>query len=404
MPEHCAAGASELPNRNREINIAVVVPTFNERENIAEFVARLSAALTGLDWELIFVDDDSPDGTAEVVSSFAMEDRRIRLIQRIGRRGLSSACIEGILATPANCVAVMDADLQHDESILPRMLQKLRGEALDVVVATRNADGGSMSQFAAGRVFLSRLGQRISRIVFRCELTDPMSGFFVLRRSFFLEVVHGLHGGGFKILLDILATSRRRVRLGEVGYCFRNRVYGESKLDVSVAVEYLFLVLNKLTGGVLPTRFAVFALVGAIGLFVNLACLSLLFIKLHLGFTAAQAWATLAAMTGNFFLNNQITYRDRRLHGAYIIVGLLSFWLACSFGAWANVSFAETLLHSGVPWYLAGLAGTVLSAVWNYSISNLFTWQMPQSRSVNDTTELRGALPSATTTAPPPSW
>jgi len=404
MPNHSAAGASELPNRNREIDIAVVVPTFNERENVGEVVARLSAALTGLDWELIFVDDDSPDGTAEVITSFATEDRRIRLIQRIGRRGLSSACIEGILATPANCVAVMDADLQHDEGILPRMLQKLRGEALDVVVATRNADGGSMSEFSAGRVFLSRLGQRISRVVFRCELTDPMSGFFVLRRSFFLEVVHGLHGGGFKILLDILATSRRPVRLGEVGYCFRNRVYGRSKLDVSVAVEYLFLVLNKLTGGVLPTRFVVFALVGAIGLFVNLACLSLLFIRLHLGFAASQAWATLAAMTGNFFLNNQITYRDRRLHGAYVIFGLLSFWLACSFGAWANVSFADTLLHSGVPWYLAGLAGTVLSAVWNYSISNLFTWQMPQPRDVSETTDLSSVLPSAKPSALPPTW
>jgi dolichol-phosphate mannosyltransferase len=206
-----------------------------------------------------------------------------------------------------------------------------------------------------------------------------MSGFFVLRRSFFLEVVRELHGGGFKILLDILATSRRPVRLGEVGYSFRNRVYGESKLDVSVAVEYLFLLLSKLTGGLLPTRFVVFAFVGAIGLFVNEACLSLLFKGFHLGFAASQTWATLAAMTGNFFLNNQITYRDRRLHGVYMIFGLLSFWLACSFGAWANVSLAESLLHSGAQWYLAGLAGTVLSAVWNYSVSNLFTWQMPQA-------------------------
>ncbi len=401
MPENCAERAAELPAGNREIQIAVVLPTFNERENVAEVIARLSVALAGLDWELIFVDDDSPDGTAEMVSAFALEDRRIRLIRRIGRRGLSSACIEGILATPATFVAVMDADLQHDERILPQMLQKLRAEALDVVVATRNADGGSMSEFSAGRVFLSRLGQRISRVVFRCDLTDPMSGFFLLRRSFFLEVVRGLHGGGFKILLDILATSERPVRLGEIGYHFRNRVYGESKLDVSVAVEYLFLVLSKLTGGAIPTRFVVFALVGASGLIVNLTCLSVLFIKFHLGFSASQAWATLAAMTGNFFLNNQITYRDRRLRGMYALLGLLSFWLACSFGAWANVSVAESLLRSGVPWYLAGFAGTALSAVWNYTVSNLFTWQMPQARRPGIEATVERALPTVRPTTPP---
>jgi len=401
MPEHFTDSTLELPIQRREIDIAVVLPTFNERENVPEVIARLSAALSGLDWELIFVDDDSPDGTAELLTSYALADRRIRLIRRIGRRGLSSACIEGILATPANCIAVMDADLQHDESILPRMLAKLRGEALDIVVATRNADGGSMSEFSARRVLISRLGQRVSRAVFRCELTDPMSGFFLLRRSFFLEVVHGLHGGGFKILLDILATSQRPVRLGEIGYRFRNRVCGESKLDMNVAVEYLFLVLSKFTGGALPTRFVAFALVGALGLIVNLMCLSLLFVGFHLSFPISQAWATLAAMTGNFFLNNQVTWRDRRLRGARMIAGLCSFCLACSFGAWANVSLSANLLHSGLPWYVAGLAGTVLSAVWNYSVSNLFTWQMPQRRRVSEVAALSPALPSAGPAATP---
>jgi dolichol-phosphate mannosyltransferase len=370
----------EFTSSSGNLEIAVVLPTFNERENIPELIARLSAALDGLSWELVFVDDDSPDDTAEVVSVYAAEDRRIRLIQRVGRRGLSSACIEGILATPAKYVAVMDADLQHDEAILPQMLEKLRSENLDMVVATRNAPGGSMSEFSAKRVFLSRFGRQISRMVTRSELTDPMSGYFLLRRSFFLEVVHGMHGGGFKILVDMLATSNRPVCLGEVPYCFRKRMHGESKLDVNVAVEYIFLVLNKLTGGVIPTRFVVFALIGATGLIVNFAFLSLLFIAFHLSFIASQAWATLAAMTGNFYLNNLITYRDRRLHGKYMVTGLLSFWLACSFGAWANVSIAGSLLHSGAPWYLAALVGTVLSAVWNYSISNLFTWQMPQPR------------------------
>jgi dolichol-phosphate mannosyltransferase len=241
-----------------------------------------------------------------------------------------------------------------------------------------------MGDFATRRVLLSRVGRFISRTVCRCDLTDPMSGFFLMKRSFFLEVVRGLHDGGFKILVDMLATSKRPVRLGEVGYVFRQRVHGESKLDASVATEYLFLVLEKLTGGAIPTRFFAFAMVGSIGLIVHFAFLSLLYMKFGLSFTSSQAWATFAAMTGNFFLNNLVTYRDRRLHGIYLLAGMFTFLVACSFGAWANVSFAGSLLHSGMPWYVAGVAGNILSAVWNYSISSVFTWQMRQPRRARD--------------------
>jgi dolichol-phosphate mannosyltransferase len=362
------------------LDIAVVLPTFNERGNVQEIIRRLSIALEGLNWELYFVDDDSPDGTSDVVRTFAAADHRIHLIQRIGRRGLSSACIEGMLACSASAIAVMDADMQHDESILRRMLEKLRVEDLDIVVATRNAAGGSMGEFGPMRVFISRLGQRFSRAVTHCVLTDPMSGFFVVRRSFFLEVVRRLYGGGFKILVDMLASATRPVKLGEVGYTFRTRQVGESKLDLNVSIEYLILVVNKLTHGVAAASLVLFALVGTFGVAVHFAFLSVLYFGAHLSFGAAQTWATFAAMTSNFFLNNLITFRDRSLRGSYLFFGWLSFCLACSFGAWVNVSFAETLLHSGMPWYVAGFGGMVLSASWNYSISNLFTWRMPQSR------------------------
>jgi dolichol-phosphate mannosyltransferase len=360
------------------IDLAVVLPTYNERENIPEIIARLEEVLQGLRWELIFVDDDSPDGTAEVVRAYARRDCRIRLLHRVARRGLSSACIEGIMATSANYVAVMDADMQHDETILPKMLARLREESLDIVVGTRNAQGGSMGEFSPKRVLLSRLGEKISHAVCRCELSDPMSGFFLVSRSFFMEVIHDLQGSGFKILVDILASSKRPVRVAEIGYCFRNRRYGDSKLDVNTAVEYLFLVISKMMGSVIPTRFAVFSLVGATGLMTHLACLALLIRGFHLHFFPAQILATFVAMTENFFLNNLITYRDRSLRGVHLLSGIVSFWLACSFGAWANVVFARALLQSGMVWYCAGLAGTILSSVWNYSISNLFTWQMPQ--------------------------
>lgn len=364
--------------RMNALDLAVVVPTYQERENVGEFIHRLERALVGLRWELTFVDDDSPDETADVVREWAQRDCRIRLVHRIGRRGLSSACIEGILASSANCVAVMDADMQHDETLLPQMLSLLRQDSLDVVVATRNANGGSMGQFSGHRVLLSGLGKRVSRAVCRCELSDPMSGFFLVRRGFFLEVARQLQGNGFKILVDMLASSRRPVRLAEVGYEFKSRAHGESKLCVHTGVEYLLLVVSKLSGGVLPVRFAAFAMVGAIGLATHLAVLAIMLYALHLHFIAAQSVATAVAMVGNFFLNNLITYRDRSLRGLRRLSGLASFCLACSFGAWANVTIARSLYASGLPWYAAGMAGTLLSAVWNYSATSLFTWQMPR--------------------------
>jgi len=364
------------------LDLAVVVPTYQERENVGEFIQRLERALVGLRWELTFVDDDSPDETADVVREWARRDRRIRLVQRIGRRGLSSACIEGILASSASCVAVMDADLQHDEALLPRMLSLLRQESLDIVVATRNAHGGSMGQFPAHRVSLSRLGQRVSRAVCRCELSDPMSGFFLVRQSYFLEVARQLQGNGFKILVDLLASSSRPVRLAEMGYEFRPRAHGESKLNVHTGVEYLLLVVNKLSGGVLPVRFAAFAMVGAIGLVTHLMVLAMMLYGLHLHFIAAQSIATTVAMIENFFLNNLITYSDRSLRGLRWLSGLASFCLACSFGAWANVTIARSLFANGLPWYAAGMAGTLLSAVWNYSATSLFTWHTPRRAAV----------------------
>ena len=383
-----AASGIHADEQMNALDLAVVVPTYRERENIAELIRRLERALCGLRWELTFVDDDSPDETAEVVREWVRRDRRVRLVHRIGRRGLSSACIEGILASSAACVAVMDADMQHDETLLPRMLSLLRQESLDIVVATRNANGGSMGQFPAHRVLLSRLGQKVSRAVCRCELSDPMSGFFLVRQSYFLEAARQLQGNGFKILVDLLASSPRPVRLAEIGYEFKPRAHGESKLCVHTAVEYLLLVVNKLSGGVLPVRFAAFAIVGAIGLGTHLTALATMLYGLHLHFIAAQSLATAVAMIENFFLNNLITYSDRSLRGLRWVSGLASFCLACSFGAWANVTIARSLYGNGLPWYVAGMAGTLLSAVWNYSATSLFTWHMPRRVAA------RGAAPA----------
>ena len=376
-----------LRNNLMRRQFALIIPTYNERENISELIARLSTVLDGLSWEIVFVDDDSPDGTASLIRDYARSDPRIRLLHRIGRRGLSSACIEGVLATTANYIGIMDADMQHDETILPHMLRRLREDSLDLVAGTRNAAGGSMGQFGRGRVALSRLGKRVSLAVCRCQLSDPMSGFFVFSRSFFSEVAHHLHGGGFKILVDMLACAQRPVRFAEVGYTFRERRHGQSKLDVNTALEYLLLILDKQSGGMLPVRFTAFALVGAAALITHLLCFGVLFSSLHWHFAEAHIAAAYLTMAENFFLNNFITWRDRGLQGARLISGLITFCVACSFGAWASVIFSRSLYQSGTHPITASAAGITLSLVWNYAVSNLLVWQ-PLRRPVSPPSSL----------------
>ena len=357
------------------LELAVVVPTFNERENVRLLLERLEEALAGVSYEVVFVDDDSPDGTAEAVREIASADRRVRVLQRVHRRGLSSACLEGMMATAAPYVAVIDADLQHDERVLPQMLAKLKAESFDIVVATRNAEGGGMGEFARHRVMLSNLGDRLSRFVSHTRLSDPMSGFFVVERGFLEEVVRSASGIGFKILLDLVASSTRPVRIGEVPYTFRQRIHGASKLDILVGLEYLQLLLDKTVGDLVPARFLIFGMVGSLGVLMAMAVLALLVRVFHTGFFTAQAIATLAAMTANFFLNNSTTYRDRRLKGRQLWWGLASFCMACSLGAAINLRLANGLESMGVRWSIAGLCGLVVGGVWNYGVTSFLTWR-----------------------------
>ena len=360
---------------HRPLDLAVIIPTFNERANILPLLQRLRSVLAGMEWEAIFVDDNSPDGTAASIREIARFDPRVRVLQRVGRRGLASACIEGMLATAAAYIAVMDADLQHDESILPSMYQRIRAGGYDLIVGSRNIEGGSMGEFAKERAALSGLASRLSRMVLKCNLSDPMSGFFIVRRQFLEEVAGELSGVGFKILVDMVASARRPVRIAEVPYTFRTRQQGDSKLDVNVGLEYLELLLDKMFGHVIPIRFVVFVGVGALGLLVHLATLAVLYALRGEPFLNAQAIATLVAMTFNFLLNNVTTFRDRRLHGFGLVRGLFTFYAACSIGAVVNLGFAKFLLDAGMPWYLAGVIGMAVSSVWNYGVNAIFTWK-----------------------------
>lgn len=357
------------------LELAVIIPTYNEQANVQGIVDRLDRVLAGISHEIIFVDDDSPDGTSETVRKIAQSRRDVRILRRVGRRGLSSACLEGMLSTAAPYVAVMDGDLQHDESILPKMLLQARQEQLDIVIASRHTEGASMGDFAAERVRLSNLGLKLSRLVLHTTVSDPMSGFFLADRRFIDEAIYRTSGVGFKLLVDLLASSRRPVKLAEVPYTFRSREAGQSKLDLMVSFEYLSLVLDKLTGGLLPPRFAMFTLVGSAGVGVYLASLGLLYSYWHASFQTSQVAATLLAMTANFLLNNLFTYRDARLRGIRLLTGLVTFYAACAVGSAINLSVSGALLRHGLPWILSGLVGLAISSVWNYGVTSVTTWR-----------------------------
>jgi dolichol-phosphate mannosyltransferase len=355
--------------------LTVVVPTLNERDNIEPLIDLLDGALDAVSWEVIFVDDDSADGTAKRIREISRRDRRVRCLQRIGRRGLTTACIEGALAASAPYIAVMDADMQHDENLLPEMLAMLKSETVDLVVGSRYVAGGGTGGLGAARANISVFATRLSRIICKVEIADPMSGFFMLRRDVLEGVLRRLSGQGFKMLLDIIASSPRSLRIRELPYVFRERQRGESKLDVLVAWQYMMLIADKLIGHIVPVRFALFTFVGGIGLFVHMSVLWFSLTIVGAAFNPAQASAALVAMTSNFFINNLFTYRDRRLCGFALVRGLFSFYAICALGTVANVGIAGYIFSRNEVWWVAGLAGVVVGSVWNYAVSSVFTWK-----------------------------
>jgi dolichol-phosphate mannosyltransferase len=355
--------------------LSVIVPTFNERDNVSEVVSRLDRSLQGEAWEVIFVDDDSPDGTAARIREIAQLDPRVRCIQRIGRRGLSSACVEGMLSSSSPYLAVIDGDCQHDESLLPSMLDLLREGETDVVVGSRYMNGGGIGSWDTSRARMSQFATSLSRRVIKHDLSDPMSGFFAVRRETMESAVRGLSSVGFKILLDMVASSPGTVRLKEIPYEFRNRHAGESKLDSQAMWSYLMLLADKALKGVIPVQFVGFALVGVFGILVHFATLTTMFRVMLLSFATSQAVAVVIAMASNFALNNALTFRDKRLSGWRWVKGLISFVLTCSIGAFANVGVASYLFKQHIVWGLSALAGIIVGAVWNYAMTATYIWR-----------------------------
>ena len=378
-PHHEPARRARKPGFPRaggapaSLELGVIIPTFKEAPNVGPLLAKLEAALRGVVWQAIFVDDDSPDGTAAAVKAIAATDPRVICLHRIGRRGLAGAVIEGAMASAAPFVAVIDGDLQHDETLLPQMLKALQANRADLVVGSRYlAVGGSdASALGQGREAGSRLANWLGRLVLHAEMTDPMSGFFMVRRELIEEPASRLSTSGFKVLFDLMASQATPPRVLELPYEFRSRLAGESKLDKGVVLQYLGLLISKFSRDFISPRFLMFAIVGASGVVVHLLILRGL---LHYGFAAAQLAAALGAMTSNYLINNAVTYRDRRKRGLGLLVGYFKFVLLCSVPLAANVAVATMVYERGPAWWVAGVAGAVVAAVWNYITTSRAVW------------------------------
>jgi len=359
--------------REAPLELTVVIPTLNEAGNVEPLLEKLGVALAGIEWEAIFVDDGSTDGTPDLLTRIAQKDRRVRMVRRIGRRGLSSAVVEGALASTTPIVAVIDADLQHDERILPDLYRAIAQDGNELAIGTRYAGTGSTGDWDDKRLKISRFATALASPIMKTRLSDPMSGFFAVRRDVLLEAAPGMSNVGYKILLDLVASSPRRLKLAEVGYTFGTRQSGESKLDEMVALEYVELLLDKTIGRFIPVKLVQFGAIGMLGVGVHLALLYATLIG-GAAFAAAQATAVIGAMTFNFALNNRFTYRDRQLKGVAWFTGLLSFYAVCAIGAVGNVGIGSLVYEHYHGWALAGIAGAIVGSVWNYVASGWLTW------------------------------
>ena len=356
--------------------LSIIVPVLNEAPNIRPFVEELECCLDGEAWEIIFVDDDSSDNTQQVVAALAKKRSNIRLLERVGRHGLASACIEGLCSSLAPYLAVMDADLQHDPRILQKMLNALRDGPYNLAIGSRYLEGGGTGDWSKRRRRYSHVATLASKIVtHQTNITDPMSGFFMVKRELFRKTVYRLCGKGFKILLDLLSSAKSEVHPIEVPYTFRNRLGGESKLSFSIILEFAILLLDKTFGKVVPYRFILFVLVGCSGALLHLTILGSLFLGARVSFPLAQSIASLIAMLLNFTFNNSFTHRDRRLTGPKFFSGLLGFIAVCSIGAFVNVEIASYFYGISVSWWISGLLGALIGSVWNYAVSSTLVWR-----------------------------
>jgi dolichol-phosphate mannosyltransferase len=357
--------------------LTVVVPCFNERDNIDYLIAGfISADSQGRMSNVIFVDDDSPDGSSEYIKNLEVDSFHVSCIRRVGRTGLSSAVIEGILLADSEYVAVMDGDGQHDPIDLISMFGRMQLEGHQFIIGSRFIDESLVQGHSGFRYVISKIGIRISNNILGRSLTDPLTGFFIFKRSIFIESIRGIRPTGFKILLELLYLLKNvNISVVEHPIAFKSRFSGKSKLDTMVILEFVEQMLGFMTKGLFPVNFLGFALVGASGIAFHFAVLSLLYFIIDRSFLFSQFAATFAAIVFNFYLNNQLTFRKSRLNDKDWFKGCRNFIFICSIGAIVNIGVADYLFGHQVPWWLAALFGIGAGGIFNFSLAKNYVWK-----------------------------
>lgn len=359
--------------------LSLILPTYNERENLPLMVEKVTGVLAGIPFELIIVDDDSPDGTWKVAQELAAVRENVRVIRRVGRRGLSSAVIEGFLAAKGDVLAVADADGQHDLALLPKLHDAIRDGA-KLAVGSRYTAGGSVGQWDERRHTMSRIATNLAMRLCAVQVTDPMSGFFAIDRATFEEILPRLNPMGFKILLDLLVHAPKDLRVTEVPFTFGLRTYGESKLSKRVQIEFLEYLYDAAFGRIVPLTLIEYCVVGAMGVAVNLAAYFL--VQSLMGSTSSALVAIPllggieAAIVFNFLLNNAWTFGYAKLRGWRALTGFIRYNIVCAFGALANYAVTVFLFASGFSAIMSLAIGAFLGMMWNYTIARLFTWNV----------------------------
>jgi dolichol-phosphate mannosyltransferase len=356
------------------ITLSVVLPTYNERVNLPLMVERLENCLKNSSFEIVIVDDNSPDETWKVALELAQSRPCLRVIRRLHDKGLSSAVMAGFEASLGKYLAVMDADLQHDENALPAFLEALEKGA-DIIVGSRIVAGGGIEDWSIIRQFMSFVASMLAKIVLPQVISDPMSGFFALRREIYEELAGDINPRGFKILLEFVARARH-LRIAEVSYVFRGRVYGKSKLSTNVVLDYLAALYDLSVGKWMPRRFLKYAVVGLSGMVTNQCGVWVAINGLNLAESRALVWGIEISILSNFILNNYWTFRDVRLRGLVkVLRGLVSFNTICLGGAFINYASALFFLEKfGRTIYVANLLGVFFGTIWNYIVNSHMTW------------------------------
>ena len=356
-------------------NISILIPTYNEALNIKILIDRISHCLKKIDWEIIFVDDNSPDKTSEKIEYFTKTQSNIKVVNRLNERGLAGAVITGLKYCKFQNIIVMDADLQHDPIYIPKLIKRIEKDDATIVIASRYFQSSTIEDFHFMRKIVSKLTIKIFNMFSYKKLTDPMSGFFIIKKDFFINLSKQLSKDGYKILADIILNGPKTITVSEISLGFKKRNAGQSKMNLRVLWDFLLIIAYCVLKNYVPRKYLSYIFVGCLGLLTHLIFLYVFYKLLLINFLLSHILATFIAILINFTLNNVLTFYSKNLIGFRWLIGLVNYNIFCSYGLFISYSITKVLSDLNCYWFLAGIIGTFTASIWNFSISKFLVWK-----------------------------